>query len=133
MEIAEAYEMTALMRTAWPHAQLTREGIAAVWMPRLEKLDHARSKEALDALIESEEFPPTVARFLEAYRAVARRQQLARPALPSAEPVSTPEQARAHVAEIAGKLAEAKGPLATSLQKTMSQTGTVAHDATDAL
>jgi hypothetical protein len=82
----------ALFAATWPHPVLD-EARVMLWHRDLEPMDGPTAMDALDVLRVEESYQPSLAKFVEQYRALRRAEELKRPALPEPSPAN-PEQWR---------------------------------------
>lgn len=124
MPRGEAKALVGMMVSAWPHSKMSADTIDVIWLPRLAEMDGDTAREAMDQLIDTEEYPPSVAKFREVYTQVRRRrasEHSGAPELPEAP--CPPEVAASWRRKIKEQLARAKGPLVGNLGKNLDKTG----------
>lgn len=73
MTYDEAVNCLTFYMAGWPSQEKMSNEAAALWIHDLEALDHATAIRALDRLRHTDDYPPSLHKFLGAYQALAPR------------------------------------------------------------
>jgi hypothetical protein len=73
MTYDDAVSVLAVMMAAWPSTKSMSDDAAGLWVNDLQNCELAPALKALDRMRHTDEYPPTLARFLGAYQAIEPR------------------------------------------------------------
>lgn len=94
----QAAECLTIMQSAWPR-WCTDDVSVRLWLRYLERAELDVAREAVDSLVESRRYPPSVADWQETCRGIQVRRQQSRPALEEHRPSAMTEHGRAALEE----------------------------------
>lgn len=101
MTRAEAHQLIATLKAAYPGSRKFGEDTINLYVTRLERFDVELGAQAVENCIDVCEWPPTVAKLVEEYRRLSKAQRIEDEHDESDLPDLTPEEIKTNMARLA--------------------------------